>query len=80
MTSKLPFPEMLGAVIVALFPVTDQCVCSCSKDSLDAKAEDVFNLVILHPEDAPKWGGNVTYSCVSCSLTTVRWSTYAFDC
>lgn len=34
------------------------------KDSLDAKAEDVFNLVILHPEDAPKWGGNVTFSCV----------------
>jgi len=34
------------------------------KDSLDAKAEDVFNLVILHPEDAPKWGGNITFSCV----------------
>ncbi|KAL9967473.1 hypothetical protein ACROYT_G025698 [Oculina patagonica] len=34
------------------------------KSSVDAKAEDVFNLVILHPEDAPKWGGNVTYSCV----------------
>ncbi|KAJ7371294.1 StAR- lipid transfer protein 3 [Desmophyllum pertusum] len=34
------------------------------KASLDAKAEDVFNLVVMHPEDAPKWGGNVTYSCV----------------
>ena len=61
---------------MTLFPVTDQCLCSCSKDSLDAKAEDVFNLVILHPEDAPKWGGNVTYSCVSCSLITVGWTTY----
>lgn len=51
--------------------ITDECLCSCSKDSLDAKAEDVFNLVILHPEDAPKWGGNVTFSCVSISLITV---------
>lgn len=34
------------------------------KGSLDAKAEDVFNLIVLHPENATKWGGNVTYSCV----------------
>ena len=54
-----------------VFIVTDGCLCSCSKDSLDAKAEDVFNLVILHPEDAPKWGGNITFSCVSISLITV---------
>ena len=57
---------------MTLFPVAaDQCLCSCLKDSLDAKAEDVFNLVILHPEDASKWGGNITYSCVSCSLINV---------
>ena len=28
----------------------------------------MFNLIVLHPEDAPKWGGNITYSCVSISL------------
>ena len=62
--------------------ITDQCLCSCSKDSLDAKAEDVFNLVILHPEDAPKWGGNITFSCVSISLITVvmEYLTCAIDC
>ena len=70
-TSKLPFAQMLGALVLTLVPVTDQCLCSCSKDSLDAKAEDVFNLVILHPENAPKWGGNITFSCVSISLITV---------
>ena len=62
---------MLGALVLTLVPVSDQCLCSCSKDSLDAKAEDVFNLVILHPENAPKWGGNITFSCVSISLITV---------
>lgn len=34
------------------------------KGSLDAKAEEVFNLVVRHPEDAQKWGGNITDSFV----------------
>lgn len=34
------------------------------KSSLDAKAEDVFSLIILHPEDASRWGGNITSSYV----------------
>lgn len=79
-TSKLSFPQMLGALVLTLFPVTDQCLCSCSKDSLDAKAEDVFNLVILHPEDAPKWGGNITFSCVSISLITMKKQIFHFLC
>ena len=37
------------------------------QSSLDAKAEDVFSLIILHPEDASRWGGNITSSYVSCS-------------
>lgn len=32
--------------------------------SLDAKADEVFNLVIKHPEDAHKWGGDITASFV----------------
>lgn len=34
------------------------------KGSLDARAEDVFNLIVFRPQDAPKWGGNVTSSYV----------------
>ena len=35
------------------------------QSSIEGKAVDIFNIIVLHPEMAHKWGGSVTNSYVS---------------
>lgn len=35
------------------------------QSSIDGKAVDIFNIIVLHPEMAHRWGGSITNSYVS---------------